>query len=256
MSRARIIEALSIPLDALVERRVPKTLLLEQGAPTAADKRKIQEGIEELTWIAALKPTNIAVPAFQDDSREYLEVSVLTLLLRPAAKLPRLVELVHRAIPYPLVLVTEVGSEVHLSLAHKRWSQGESGKVVVDDLRQVSLEPAALTAADERFLESLAISGLPSQDLFALYNGLFGRLAALEAARMTGSFRPPETPEQGQALRQSLDRREHLQREIASLRARAKKEKQLNRRVELNLVMKRLEAELSAIQADLAETPR
>src|ERR1700722_11889646 len=107
MSFAPLIIALAVPSDAVVEQRVPKKLLLEQGAPTAADKRQIQDGIEEITWVAALKPTNIGVPAYRDTVREYLEVAVLTVALRSTAKPPRLIELIHRAIPYPLVLVTE-----------------------------------------------------------------------------------------------------------------------------------------------------
>ena len=58
-------------------KRVPKKLLVEQGAPTAGDKRQIKDGIEELTWIAALKPSNIGVPAYRDDVREYLEIAVI-----------------------------------------------------------------------------------------------------------------------------------------------------------------------------------
>src|ERR1039457_4172262 len=126
MSVASVINALAIPTEALVEQRIPKKLLLEQGAPTTADKRQIQDGIEELTWVAALKPTNIGVPAFRDEVREYLEIAVLTVALRPTAKPPRLIELIHRAIPYPLLLVTENRDVLNLSLAHKRWSQGEA----------------------------------------------------------------------------------------------------------------------------------
>jgi adenine-specific DNA-methyltransferase len=43
------------------------------------------------------------------------------------------VELIHRTTPYPLVLVGQHGDTVGLSLAHKRWSQGEAGKTVLDD---------------------------------------------------------------------------------------------------------------------------
>ena len=115
MSLAPVINALALPPDARVDQRVPKKLLLEQGAPTAADKRRIQDGIEEMIWIAALKPTNIGVPAFRDEVREYLEIAVLTATLRAAAKPTRLVELIHRAIPYPLVLVAAHGDTVSLS---------------------------------------------------------------------------------------------------------------------------------------------
>ncbi len=251
MSFAPVIYALGIPPNALVEQRVPKKLLLEHGAPTAADKRQIQDGIGEILWVAALKPTNIGVPAFEDALRQYLEIAVVTVELRPAAKSPRLIELIHRAIPYPLVLATGQSGAVSLSLAHKRWSQGEAGKVVVDEVRQAALNPDAPSTQEADFLASLAVSRLPSQDLFTLYDGMLARLAALEASRITGAFAPPDSSEQASALRQGLERHAQLQRDLNLLRARAAKEKQINRRVELNLEIKRLEIELASTTIDL-----
>jgi len=45
MSFGPVIDALALPSEARVDQRVPKKLLLEQCAPTAADKRKIQDGV-------------------------------------------------------------------------------------------------------------------------------------------------------------------------------------------------------------------
>lgn len=247
MNFAPVINALAIPPEARVDQRVPKKLLLEQGAPTAADKRQIQDGIEELLWVAALKPTNIAVTAFRDEVREYLEIAVLTATLRSAAKPTRLIELIHRAIPYPLVLVAAHGDTVSLSLAHKRWSQGETGKVVIEDVhRTAPFRPDAPKADEALFLASLGLSSLPARDLFALYQGWLDRMAALEATGITGVFAPPDTADRASALRDGLDTHARLRRDLAVLRAQAEKEKQLNRLVELNLEIKGLEAKLAA----------
>lgn len=252
MSFDEVLDALALPADARVDQRVPKKLLTEHGAPTAADKRQLQEGIEELMWVAALKPTNIAVPTFRDDVREYLEVAVLTATFRAGAKPTRLIELIHRAIPYPVVLLTEQTGAVSLSLAHKRWSQGEGGAVVVEDVRRTApFHPKSPTAEEALFLASLGISGLPNRDLFALYQGWLDRVAALEAAQITGTFSPPDSDGRAQALRDGLDTRAGLQRELAALRAQAEKEKQLNRRVQLNLEIKRLEAKVAATEQTL-----
>jgi hypothetical protein len=252
MNRQAIVDALALPPGALVGQRVPKKLLLEQGgAPTAADKRRIQDGIEELVWTAALKPTNIGVPAFRDDSREYLEVALLTGTFRPAAKSARLIELIHRAIPYPVVLISEQEGTITLSLAHKRWSQGEAGKVVVEGLRQLTLDGNVPVDAQAAFLSGLAVSGLPARDMFALYQGLFDRLLALESARITGAYAAPESPDSHVQRRESLDRHAQVTKELANLRAAAHKERQLNRRVALNLEIKRLEAELNAAKENL-----
>jgi len=252
MSFSQVIDALGLPKDARVDQRVPKKLLTEHGAPTAADKRRIQDGIEELLWVAALKPTNIAVPAFRDDVREYLEIAVLTATLRAGAKPTRLIELIHRAIPYPVVLWTEQGGAVSLSLAHKRWSQGEAGEVVVEEVRRTApLQPKSPKAEEALFLTSIAVSNLPNRDLFALYQGWLDRLAALEAAQITGQFAPPDSDSRAQALRDGLDAHARLQRELAALRTQAEKEKQLNRRVQLNLEIKRLEAKVNATEKTL-----
>jgi hypothetical protein len=252
MSFAPVINALALPPGARVDQRVPKKLLLEQGAPTAADKRQIQDGIDELFWVAALKPTNIAVPAFRDELREYLEIAVLTATLRAGAKPTRLIELIHRAIPYPLVLVAAHGDTVSLSLAHKRWSQGEIGKVVIEDVRRTTpFRPDAPTAQEVPFFASLAVSSMPNRDLFALYQGWLDHVAALEAARITGTFIRPDSEGRASALRDSLDSHARLQRDLAVLRAQAEKEKQLNRRVELNLEIKRLEAKVAATEKAL-----
>jgi hypothetical protein len=50
MSTTTLINALALPPDARLDQRVPKKLLLEQGAPTAADKRHLQDGIEEIVF--------------------------------------------------------------------------------------------------------------------------------------------------------------------------------------------------------------
>jgi hypothetical protein len=246
-----IINALAIPREALVEQRVPKKLLMEQGAPTTADKRQIQEGIEEMFWVAALKPNNIGVPAFRDGVREYLEIAVLSVVLRAKAKLPRLTELIHRAIPYPVVLVTAHSGTANLSLAHKRWSQGEAGKVVIEGVRQVPLSPDSPSTEEAAFLSSLAVSLLPAADLFTMYEGILSLVISLEAAKITGSFRHPASGEQVSATREGIDRHTQLKRDIAFLRARAQKEKQLNRRVELNLEIQRLENQLKEVIPNL-----
>jgi hypothetical protein len=253
MSFAPLIAALGIPAQALVEQRVPKKLLLENGAPTAADKRQIQDGIEETNWVAALKPTNIGVPAFDDGVRQYLEIAVLTVELRPAAKPNRLIELIHRAIPYPLVLIAGHDGAVCLSLAHKRWSQGEAGKVVVETLRQVTLTPNTPSDPESAFLASIAVSRLPAQNLFTLYDGMLVRLTALEAASLTGTFTLPDSSEHGIAVREGLDRYATLEHDLELLRSKAGKEKQINRRVELNLEIQRIESILGAIRSSLQE---
>jgi hypothetical protein len=214
MTAATVINALALPADSRVDQRVAKKLLSENGAPTASDKRHINDGIEELVWLAALKPATIGVSAYRDETREYLEIAVLSLTLRPGAKAARLAELVHRAIPYPVFLVLAQPDGLSLSLAHLRWSRGQSGQTVLED----SLVTAAVDEANPAtpdFLASLNVTAQPRHDLRAFYQGWIGCFEGYAAAGITGAFTLCESPALHQVRRESLDEYDRLTREIA-----------------------------------------
>ncbi len=253
-----------------MDQRIPKKVLLEHGTFTAADKRLITEAIEEIQWVAALKPNTIGVPDYRDTLREYLEIAVLTVTVRGGARrasLSRLAELVHRAVPYPVLLLMIERQSLTLSLAHKRWAQNEADKVVLDgrlisvrvsaSLSEVNAadashpDPAAAAQAENAFIQSLSVTRQPQATLHALYQGWVDCVQALLAARLTGSYQTPATPEQAAARRQALADCERLEAEVSRLRAQALREKQLARQVELNLTLKRVLAELAAARRQL-----
>lgn len=250
----QLLAALDLPEGARVDQRVPKKLLVENGAPTAADKRHINEGIEAFQWLAALKPTTIGVPEYRDELREYLEIAVLCLTLRLGAKTTRLAELVHRAVPYPVFLILEQGNCLTISLAHKRWAQNEAGKMVLEgEIAGAVLGSHTnnLYEIERQSLSAFSLSRQPRTHLLGLYQGWYDTLLALNAARVTGVFILSSNSEQAAARRQALIELSRLDADIAKLRAAASKEKQIARQVELNLKLKSMVAAQSAARARL-----
>lgn len=252
MNAEALLAALDLPSTSRVDQRVPKKLLLENGAPTATDKRYINEGIEELMWLAALKPTTIGVPEYRDEVREYLEVAVLRLTLREGAKATRLMELVHRAVPYPVLLLIDHAERPGLSAAHKRRSQGEGGKTVLEgEVVAVELRAALDGEPGRMFGDALALSRQPRATLYALYQGWINTLLALHAARVTGAFTLAHDAAQAASRYEALAEYARLEGEIARLRAAAAKEKQMPRQVKLNLELKRVQAAQAVARAKL-----
>jgi len=244
--------ALELPHDALVNKRVPKTLLLEHGAVTAADRRRIREGVEEIRWIATLKPTTIGVPEYRDEVREYLEVAVLRLHLREHAEAARLVELIHRAVPYPAFVLAEGPFGVEMSLAHKRASQAEKGVSVLDGrLRKARPGNTDSPEVLADFRRALAVARQPRTHLYALYEGWLDVFTALEVARLTGRFERARSLDRGRARRESLDEYRGLEAKLAKLVRAAGNEPQMARRVELNLEVNELKATLDTVRSRL-----
>lgn len=268
-----VVKALAVPDRARVDQRVPKKMLTEHGAPTAADRRLLTDGIEELQWIAALKPSTVAIPEHRADGRDYLEVAVLSVQVRAThgktSQWLRLAELVHRAVPYPVLLIQaltpsttatpeestpKTPTQLALSLAHKRAAQNEVGKVVLDgELIRSELGGKDSDAASVvlPLLEAMALDRQPHQDLMALYQGWMDCLTAAEAARLTGKFRLPDGPTAAAAQREALRACQRLEQEAARLRSQASKERQIAKQVDLNLELQRLDARLRAARARL-----
>ena len=230
------IVALALPAGTHVDRRVPKTLLIENGPATAADKRRIRDGVEEIRWLAVLKPTTVGVSEYRDSVREYLEIAVLKLTLRRGAGAERLTELVHRAVPYPVVLFVRHQGSVGLSLAHKRWSQNESGKTVLDGgVISAVLGDDGGSELPSAFVRAMALRSQPRATLYALYQGWIDTVQALDAALVTGEFTMPTSAAAAAERAAAIDEYRRLEAQIAQLQAMARKEKQLSKRVAMNL---------------------
>lgn len=289
MSIQAFIDALKLPSQALVAHRIPKKLLVEQGAPTAADKRLINDTVDELWWHAALKPSTIGVPAFQAAAAaaavggeragnvlsgvgqgtdaeqaaiDVVELALVSVQLRQGsrdAQAMRLRQLIHRAIPYPVLLVASASASnsagLLLSLAHKRASLGEAGKWVLAEAAEThAFNPAHGTATERQFMSSLALDQMPRSallDLSALYQGYADRVTALAVAQVTGAFSAAAVGTTASAQRQALEDRRQVLQQLSAVRNAAAKARQMNQRVALNLQIQRLQGDLQAIAGQL-----
>jgi hypothetical protein len=262
---SNLLSSLELPPACVLNERIAKKLLVENGAATPADKRTINEGIDELIWVAALKPNNIGVPAYRDNSREYLEIAILSMRCRAEARSNRITELIHRSIPYPVLLVSivEMGQEeneicrkasttsaplLNVSVADKRFSQSDTQSMVLEDgVTEVQLEADSHL---EAFASAMNLGKQPRDHLLRLYQGWAAILDAYRASRITGAFAPNSLSREEQ--RSVIAEFERIEREITTLRNQAAKEKQIKRRVELNLDVKRMEARLDDVRKQLS----
>lgn len=269
MTPGEVISALELPASCRVDQRVPKKMLIDNGAPTGADKRLINDAVEEIQWVAALKPNTVGVPDYRDEDREYLEIAVLSIATRgapavsasegvPAAIKPfnadRLAELVHRAVPYPVLLLLATSQGLLLSLAHKRWALNEAGKVVLDG-DVMTIAAVGDLSHEHPFMQTLALARQPQATLLVLYQGWMDCLTALQAAYYTGTFKAASDPAQAAARREALRECQRLELEAARLRAQAAKEKQMAKQVDLNLALQRVQVGLVAARQQLKGSP-
>jgi hypothetical protein len=150
------------------------------------------------------------------------------------------------AAAYPVLLIASDNGEVAVSVAHKRRAQNEAGKVVVERVVEAkNIRPQNPSEVETAFLKSLSIADQPAQDLYSLYEGWLARIEALTAARLSGEYVVSDEANSIARRRAALEAYSRLMQEMAGLSAKAIREKQMNRRVDLNLEIQRLETEIA-----------
>jgi hypothetical protein len=240
--------AISFPEAALLGKRVPKKQFLESGELVASDKKLFRENVKNVYWEYTLKPSTCPVLPYRDNEREYLEVAVLQVEMNSQKGHKRIAEIIHRVIPYPLMLgfYTESG-DIALSIAPKRFSQAEHGAFVAERFYTTGwMNSEVLNDQESAFVASLAWGSMPLQTYGSLYNAWTDRFTGYECSVLSGTF----------TIGKAVDRLERLTRcreiesRISELRGQLKKAA-FNRQVELNTQIKKFEQELKQLAASL-----
>ena len=157
-----------------------------------------------------------------------------------------MVELVHRAVPYPVLLIAWRDGTPELSLAHKRRSLGEADKTVIDSEIIVARAygDCVHTSRLRRFAMLSPWYASPGTRFTPCIRGgsIRWRLSARPRSRAHSTFRLrwQAAVDREAALREyrSLDDR------IANMHSAASKEKQMSRRVaKMNMELARLRAD-------------
>ncbi|ERP39058.1 DUF4391 domain-containing protein [Chitinivibrio alkaliphilus] len=263
--------AISFPEAALLGKRVPKKQFLESGELVASDKKLFRENVKNVYWEYTLKPSTCPVLPYRDNEREYLEVAVLQVEMNSQKGHKRIAEIIHRIIPYPLMIGFYVGTTEHteytekesinsvssvssvvnksfaLSIAPKRFSQTEQGAYVAERFYTTGwMHSGAFNDREAAFVASLAWDNMPLQTYGTLYNAWTDRFTGYECSVLSGSFTIGKA---GDRLEQ-LTRCREIESRISELRGQLKKAA-FNRQVELNTQIKKFEQELRQLAASL-----
>lgn len=240
--------SISFPEAALLNKRVPKKQFLESGELVASDKTLFREKVKNVYWEFTLKPSTCPVLPYRDNEREYLEVAVLQVEMSSQKGHKRIAEIIHRVIPYPLMLgfYTEKG-DIALSIAPKRFSHAEHGTFVAERFYTTGwMNSEVLSNQESAFVTSLAWSNLPLQTYGSLYNAWTDCFTGYECSMLSGTFTIGKTEDR----LERLTRCREIESRISQLRGQLKKAA-FNRQVELNTQIKKFEQELKQMAANL-----
>lgn len=251
---------MGIPDTCFIGQRVYKKHFYDRARLTGADKKALSEDVELITWRYSLKASTIAIAPYEDGIREYEEIAFLHVDLRSPRRIGRLADIIHKAIPYPVVIVFQhdpgesddgySGAYWAISVAPKRLNQsGGDGLVVEEVLTTAWMAPDVATPWARGFLHHVRLQNLPQNHFYELYTAMVDRIRALAWAEVTEHFTVASTEAARERQRERMDKYRALEAEVARLRATMKRETQFNRKVELNMKIKQLDNDMQQLIA-------
>jgi len=212
------------PKQAAFGRNLPKTKIYEHTRLTATMRNKFITQIEKIVWQYKLAPETVNLPP----KKGAPEIEVFTITLRTRDIGIEVLRAIDNAIPFPIIYELMFGGRVKVAAAFKRPSEADSSKWVTD----IYLE------SDWQKIDARRKPLPVAVNLASLYEQMLRELMPVAA-------RPAETIAH-QVERLGIIRSK--QSEITKLEARLKKEKQFNRKVELNNQLRKVRLQIAELE--------
>ena len=225
-------KCLNIPESCFIGNTIYKKLFYENADLSTNDKSLFTDTISKITWLYCLKPETINISAYKDEVREYPEVEVIEVLLHKDYKLNRVAEIIMRTIPYPMVLIFRLECKVKFYVAHQRTNQSDSSKNTIEEFIATDwLE------SDSALFAKLDIKQMRFINFYTLYSDIVDAISVYNLSVIM----PIDDTITGEKAREITAKVEEIEQKIISLRSKLHKESQFNRKMELNIEIKRLE---------------
>lgn len=212
------------PKSTEFNRRIPKQKFYDNLSVTPALKRAFVEQIRIIYWKNKIAASTLNLAA----GEIVTEIEIFEIRLSTPSLDEAVLRLIDKEVPYHIIFLLEHDGKYQAWTAYKEEAASGSSAFKVGAYYHTDW----LTEAEL----PLTIEGL---NLDAVYENFVRQIAgdALHG-------------ESGESLKESVERenkRQKLQKQIAVLQTKVRKEKQLNKQVQLNTELKRLKKELEEL---------
>jgi hypothetical protein len=214
----------SFPSSTKFGKRIPKQKFYENLPVTPAIKKAFTEQIKIIYWRNKLAATTLNIAP----GEQVTEIEVFEVRLNAPDLDENILRLIDREIPYHILFLLEQDGKYQAVMGYKEAAGSGKAAFKVDRYYRT----------DWRSEEDLPLH-LEGLTIDAVYENLIRQIAG---DSLTGG--------ESTTLKESVEQqkqREQLEKQIAALEAKMKKEKQLNRKMELKAELKKLKKELEVL---------
>ncbi|MBN2039159.1 MAG: DUF4391 domain-containing protein [Spirochaetes bacterium] len=212
------------PKNAAYGKVLPKNKIYKYSSPSYRIKDQFSREIDKFIWSYKLSPDTINLPAKGDVE----EIQIFTVIPKSGEFDINLLSIIDKAVPSPIIFVINYDDRTCYAAAHKRQSEADKNKWVIGRYFKTDW---ISNDADEKSLPVVL-------DLEKLYYALLNSIIAVNVRK-------------NESITDYVSRAEMLnlkQHEAEMLETRMNREKQFNRKVEMNSELKRIKDEIITLK--------
>lgn len=231
----------NVPKECIEGSRIPKKLFYEEYDMSSSDKELFTKAIGKIVLEYMFSEDRINIVAYKNDDIECEEVAVIRVFLHEDSKYKRICEIIQRAIPYSLIVICEYKEKVLFNVASKRINKNDESKNTVEEMvftDWISVEKQKKN--DKVFLEGLNVREWSYSNLYKFYNSFLDKVKLFNASKYSSNLEIFNNIDVDM-VKKLTDKIERLELEISSLKDKLKKESQFNKKMDLNIKIKKLE---------------
>ena len=215
---------LDLPVSTQFNKRIPKQKFYENLSVTPAIKRIFVEQIQSIWWRNKLAPATVNLAPGQTVT----ELEVFEIQLNQPSLDEAILWLIDKEIPYHILFILNCGDTAQAWIGYKEKAASGTSAFKVSGYYHTDWMPTDKL--------TLTLEGLTMD---AVYESLVRQIAG---DRLLS--------DNAESLKESIDRstkRADLEKKIAALEKKIRKEKQLNRQMELNAELQKIKKEQAKV---------
>lgn len=234
METKNIVKWWFFPKATIINKNLPKIQIFPH-MKNAKDKQFLTDSVQSIYMLANFKSENTNILSFESEDELYTEIWFYYVKTKEKGNSEKIFKLLSSLIPYPLVVLTDEIEDFTLYTGRFERQPNNFLK-----LKNIYPSPIYNIDSAESVLADLDLSELPRQNFKVFYDGLRDELAKQLAANQYGVESDGITADK-------KDQLDILNKQIEALKMQVKKEKQLNRKIDLQMQLKKAKDELKKL---------
>ncbi|WP_423479839.1 DUF4391 domain-containing protein (plasmid) [Ligilactobacillus salivarius] len=232
METKNIIKWWNFPSATIINKNLPKTQIYPY-IKKVEDKKLLQDSVQSIYILANIQTNNTHIEVYEDNKELYQEIQFFYVKMKKKDESKKVYKLLAHLIPYPLVVL--IDESKNFSIYTGRFEKLSNGF-----LKLVSIYASPFYKADDlkEVLKQLSLADFPKNNMKEFYDGLRDKIVTITVKVQYGE-------EVDNITSEKKDQLDNLQNQIEHLRKCIKKERQLNRKIDMQMKLKKLKDELS-----------